>query len=147
MDLLSFADTVRSRIKLKSKGLRLSDTECTMTPQDLIRLNRKLLTGEAAREIICDFQCMLDAAESDDVWYASLGVRKPECITMLLIGIADTWRRLVLPSQCLPWQVFTLLDEALSLFGPLEFRLSRTPLISLTPLGISRFTCRSLLTG
>ena len=96
---------------LKRKGLTMTDSECTVDHAGLVNLNLRLLSGAAAKEAIADFQCMLDAPETDDVWYSALGVQKGPSVIMILMGIADTYRRLVLPSECLPWQMFSLLQE------------------------------------
>ena len=112
MEKVSFTEVARARLRLKNRGLTLSDSACrNANVDDLAKLTREIITGETGWRVIDDFQRLLEAPSTADVWFPSLGVQKQDSVELLLIGVADAYRRLVMPYECLPWQLFQVVGQ------------------------------------
>jgi hypothetical protein len=96
---------------MKSKGLSLPKSTCTVTEVELPALNYSLLSGERAMQAVKEFLEVLEAPPSADVWMPWLGKAELSfsgCFDLLVTTMADTWRRLYLPFQSLPWIFFKI---------------------------------------
>lgn len=106
MDKMAFLETCRSRFRLRMRGLKLPQSQCThATLDDIVQLALEVTQGRAGRAVVADFATMLTSPPSDVMWYNQLGLGKASCMELLLIGAADGYRRLVLPFSCQPWQL------------------------------------------
>ena len=114
MDRVSFAEVARSRLRLRSRGLELKESRCQhhMNPKNVAELTIDIMTGVSGWKVIDEFQQYLEAPSEDPMWHHELGVRKRDCVSLLVIGAADAYRRLILPSQCLPWRLFTVVNQS-----------------------------------
>ena len=110
MDRLSLVMVAQSRLRLKRQGLMLPDSRCDMTRAEVIMENKRTLTGDAGWDVIVAYQDLLQASPRDTVWRAELGIRKNDCVAHLLLGIGDAFRRLILAFDCLPYQLFSVID-------------------------------------
>ena len=121
MDRVSLVETLQSRLRLRRQGLKLPDSqsESSCVPEEVVRLNAEILTGEAGWDCIGAYQELLLTPADVAVWRHDLGVRKEQCLALILLAVCDTFRRLVLPFEAMPYQMFRLLDgnllEALQL--------------------------------
>ena len=108
MDRVSYVETVRQRLLLRRSGLTLRDSNIQETEPDLAELNLQLICGEAGIDVIKEFYNMLAESQlSDDM--ALWGVSLEECLNAIITGMSDSWRRLVLPFESLPWKSFRIL--------------------------------------
>ena len=110
MDKMSFLETVRSRYRMRLSGLALPESKCTRSTQDdMVDLGLEVFLGRAGRAVVAEFGEMLLTAPDDIIWH---GLDKRDCVELLLISGADSFRRLVLPFACLPWQLFGAVKQA-----------------------------------
>lgn len=71
--------------------------------------NAKVLSGDAGMQVMYEYYNMLQQPE-DLVWSSEFGVRQCDCFPLVMIALADSWRRLVLPFWGLPWKLFGLVS-------------------------------------
>ena len=112
MDRLSLVMVAQRRLQLRRQGLDLPDSQCTMGSAEIIQENKRTMTGAAGWRVVDEYYQLLQAPPEATVWRQELGIRKTDCVALLLLGIADSWRRLVLVFEALPFQMFKLLDAA-----------------------------------
>lgn len=108
MDQISFVESVRHRLRLRRSGLSLKDSKVCQTEQDLAELNLRIICGEEGFRTVNEFYRILTDPSARDrlgLW----GIDVLDCVDSILLGMSDTWRRLVLPFQCQPWQGFRIL--------------------------------------
>ena len=110
MNRVSLLEVAQNRIKLRRMGLSLPDSRCSSDRADVIQMNKDLLTGATGWQVVAGYQALLEAPSHDQVWDAGAGLNKSECINLLLLGICDAWRRLVLTLDALPFQLFQLIE-------------------------------------
>ena len=108
MDRVSWVETAQARARLKAQGLRLEQSRCAAGSRDVALMNLQLLSGEAGLEVVAAYDELFRAHQDHDCWYRTLGVRKEDALNLLFLAVGDSWRRLVLPFQCLPWQFLRL---------------------------------------
>ena len=124
MDKLSFVETAQSRLKLRRQGLSLPNSACTANAAEVIAGNLDILTGKAGVQTVGEYYALLLTPAGDEVWHQGLGVRKEHCLPLILLAVCDTFRRLILPFETLPYQLFGLADmtprEALERAGSLK---------------------------
>ena len=108
MNEASLVESIRHRVFLRQQGLELLDSKCTKTDADLIRLNYELVTGQTGWRAVMEFYDLLRASEDDDCWMPFLTPRLQYsgCFDLIAGAMCNSWRRLVLPYQCLPWGLF-----------------------------------------
>ena len=106
MDQISLVETIRHRLRLRRTGLGLKDSKVQHSERDLAELNLRLVSGEEGEKVLSAFFSSLTSNldGQSDVW----GIPVVECVDAILLGMSDTWRRLVLPFQCQPWQCFRI---------------------------------------
>ena len=87
-------------------------------------MNAEVLTGSAGWDAIGAYHEMLVTPVEAALWHQELGVQKEQCLSLMLLAVCDTFRRLVLPFEALPYQTFRLLhgseQEALQLAKSLK---------------------------
>ena len=111
MDEISLVETVRHRFHLKSKGLSLSHSQCSCEPEDLQYLNSQFVLGNRARDVIFAYGELLQAPPNDPRWMPFLsvdGLGFCTCLSSIVKSMCDAWRRLLLPTQFMPWQIFKI---------------------------------------
>ena len=106
MDQISFVESVRHRLRLRRCGLGLTSSRVQHTEKELAELNLRLISGEEGEKTLTAFYHLLttDIGGQSAMW----GIPVFDCLDSILLGMADTWRRLVLPFQCQPWQCFRI---------------------------------------
>lgn len=109
MDRASLVETVRARLRLCRSGLRLDRSKCACDPDQLAQINLELVSGDAGRDCLRDFMKLFGDGEKQQL-LDTFGIPISECLTPVIRTVCDTWRRLVLPYQCLPWQFFRILN-------------------------------------
>ena len=124
MDQVSYAETAQTRLRLKSIGLELPGSKCPSSRDEVIEVNLNILIGGAGQGAIAEYRKLLESPATADNWFADLGVSKDDSLPLLLIGICEAWRRLVLPYSSLPWQLLRVarmdVDDALDLVAALQ---------------------------
>eukprot|EP00435_Cladocopium_sp_Y103_P046102 s1002_g13.t1 len=103
MDQISLVESIRHRLRMRRCGLGLADSQVQHTEEDLAELNLRLISGEEGCKTVANFCSILlspNMGSQLGVW----GIPVLECVDSILLGMADTWRRTVLPFQCQPWQ-------------------------------------------
>ncbi|CAE7227113.1 unnamed protein product [Symbiodinium sp. CCMP2592] len=90
--------------------------------QQVVEMNLNILTGGAGKTAIAEYWQLLRSPATANNWFADLGVSKNDSLPLLLIGVCEAWRRLVLPYTCLPWQL--LLVTRMDVDGALDFAVS-----------------------
>ena len=108
MDHVSYVETVRCRLRLRARGLELAGSKCQLTSDDLVGLNLKLMTGAAGRQVLAEYLEMLQCPPDSAYWPACVSLQ--DMAPLLVIGLCDSFRRLVLPYQCLQYQVLQVVD-------------------------------------
>lgn len=107
MDQISFVESIRHRLRLRRCDLGLQDSSVQHTEADLAELNLRLICGEEGFKTVTEFYNIFWNSNIEgylDVW----GISVIDCVDCILLGMADTWRRLVLPFKCQPWQCFRI---------------------------------------
>lgn len=111
MDEISLVETVRHRFHLKSKGLSLSRSECSCEPADLQYLNGQFVLGHRAQDVVLAYGELLQAPPNDPRWMPFLSFGSLSfcaCLSSIVKSMCDAWRRLLLPTQFMPWQLFKI---------------------------------------
>ena len=131
MDEVSYTETAQNRFRLKSIGLELPESKCPSTRGQVAELSLNILTGGAGKTAIAEYLQLLESPATADNWFADLGVSKHDSLPLLLIGICEAWRRLVLPYTCCPWQLLQVVrmdvDNALDFLVSLNKQHCRCP--------------------
>ena len=152
MDKVGFLETCRARFRLRMRGLKLPlpHSQCQHSGlNEIVALALDIIQGRAGRGVIADFGRMLAAPPNDVLWHTHLGLRKADCVDLLLIGAADGFRRLVLPYMCQPWQLFSTVnqsvDAALASFQALRAQNAacekcQDPMFAKAPWSVAFFT-------
>ena len=110
MDSASLVETVRLRVRSRGKGLSLESSSCKqVSDEDFVRMNLSLLTGLDGWLVVDEFFHMLQMPHMLETCYPGCALSLDTCFPLIVAGMADAYRRLVFPSQALPW---TLLDVA-----------------------------------
>ena len=100
MDHVSLVETVRHRSRLRLQGLRLPESECTSSDQDLMKMNLHIVTGDAGWEtVVHGYELLIADPTSDAKWCPEYEVEFSSCAPLLVGSMCDSWRRLVLPYQ------------------------------------------------
>ena len=126
MDRLSLAETMQNRLKMRRQGLLLPGhaSACEDLPYKVAQENLAILTGRAGWETLAEYQSMLLTPAGAQLWNTDLGVYKEQCLSLMLLAIGDGFRRLILPFESMPYQLFRLvhgnLDEAKALAVSLQ---------------------------
>ena len=110
MNRVSLLEVAQNRMKLRRLGLALPDSRCASDRSDVIQMNKELLTGATGWQVVAGYQALLEAPSNGQAWDAAAGLNKSECINLLLMGVCDSWRRLVLTLDALPFQLFQLIQ-------------------------------------
>ena len=110
MDRASFLEAAQTRLKLRRRGLQLPESKCSQSAEDVVLGNMEMLTGRAGWQALREYHELLLMPDGDEVWQQDLGVRKSACIALILIGVGDTFRRLILPFEGLPYKALTLVE-------------------------------------
>ena len=79
-----------------------------MSPDELVHKNMRVVTGEAGLEVLLDYHHILQ--DNDMVWSRDFGILQDDCLPIVIMAMADSWRRLVLPFSGMPWCIFRLID-------------------------------------
>ena len=116
MHRVSLVEALQARLRLRRQGLRLpgSQRKGSCVPEEVVRLNAEILTGEAGWDCIGAYSELLDTPADAALWRHDLGVQKEQCLALILLGVCDCFRRLVLPFEAMPYQMFRLLDGTLN---------------------------------
>lgn len=108
MDQVSLVETVRHKVYLRSCGLELPQSSCAASEQDLVELNLQVVSGETGWNALCAFHALLEAPEDAECWNPGVHLNFGECFDLVLPAMSNTWRRLVMPYESLPWALFRL---------------------------------------
>lgn len=110
MDNVSFVETIRHRTYLRNSGLTLPDSKCRATLHDLIDLNRNIISGATGLKAVRAFLTTLQMSDDADVWmpWMTPKLQYRSCFDMMVEAMANAFRRLVFPFQCLPWSLFKI---------------------------------------
>ena len=106
---VSFVEVAQNRLRLRSSGLDLPDSRCHHTREEVALLNLRIVSGDAGRHAIDEYFRMLQRPQTDDEWFSDLGVSKQQSLHLMLLALCDAWRRLVLPFEAMPWQLFKVI--------------------------------------
>ena len=100
MDEVFLVETVRQRLRLRLQGLRLEESKCTSSEEDLVNMNLHILVGDAGWEVVLDgYELLSSDPERDDKWCPEFGLSFATCAPLIIATMCDSWRRLVLPHQ------------------------------------------------
>lgn len=108
MDHLSLLETVRIRTRLRIQNILPQTSKCTMSPEEFGQNATRVLTGEAGMDVLHEYFNILQLP-GDLAWSSFFGLNQDECLPITVMGMADSWRRLVLPFQGMPWALFRLI--------------------------------------
>ena len=107
MNHLSLVESIRVRVRQDLLGLeRLAGSKCPFHVEELIEMNYKVLTGVEGRRAVQDFCDLLLQPPNSSKWCPFFGVSYVECAPLILQSMVDTLRRVVMPQQSWPWQMF-----------------------------------------
>ena len=107
MDQVSFVESARARIYLRSKGLGLSKSKCTTTCDELRELNWKLLNGTQGYETVKEYSALLELHPESEM-LQPFDLSFADIFTNIFCAMCDTFRRLCLPSQKLKVAILEL---------------------------------------
>ena len=108
MDHLSLLETVRIRTRLRIQNILPQTSKCTMSLEEFGQNATRVLTGEAGMDVLHEYFNILQLP-GDLAWSSFFGLNQDECLPITVMGMADSWRRLVLPFQGMPWALFRLI--------------------------------------
>lgn len=107
MDLVSFVETARNRICLKSKGVQLANSMCTTTCDELRQLNWRLLNGDRGYETVAEYSAILEAHPQSEL-LEPFGLTFSDMFPNVFAAMCDTYRRICLPSEQLKFCILEL---------------------------------------
>ena len=110
MDQVSYVEVAQTRLRLRSSGLELRESRCQQNRAEVALMNLQLVTGGTGNNVADGYCNLLQLPQSHPVWCSDLGVSKQDCLPLLFVGACDGWRRLVLPYDCMPWQLLKVLS-------------------------------------
>eukprot|EP00435_Cladocopium_sp_Y103_P045894 s714_g13.t1 len=100
MDALSFIESARQRVYLKSRGLSLPKSTCTATAAEIQALNWDVLSGLRALEVTAEFTAFLELHPQSEL-LTSFGLTFELVFPRVFSTMCDSYRRLCLPPlQC-----------------------------------------------
>lgn len=109
MDTLSLIETLRHRMRLKDANLLPPTSTCAGTNQDLVSANMRILAGQTGLDVLHEYFSMLQAP-CDLVWSPDFGLSQDDCLGDVVMAMCDCYRRLVMPFESCPWQLFKIVD-------------------------------------
>lgn len=109
MDRLSLVETVRHRSQLRLRGILPETSKCFMTDEQLSEANLAFLTGDAGLTVLQEYMDFLQCP-GGELLPDEFNVSQDECFPLVVIGLCDSWRRLVLPFTGLPWTLFRAIN-------------------------------------
>ena len=122
MDFISYVETCRDRLQMRSRSLALPQSACTCTEQELCQMNWALFSGQKGLEAVKEFTTVLLAPPSDDI-YEACNITFASVLPHVFPTMCDTWRRLWLPAQKKKTQLLGVglmtLEQATSYFKDL----------------------------
>ena len=107
MDAVSYVETARSRICLKSTGLSLEDSKCDVTFENLVKLNWNLLSGDTATEAVIEFSAFLEAHPESELT-EPFGLTFADIFPHVFVAMCDSYRRLCLPAKQLKFAILEI---------------------------------------
>ncbi len=105
MDHLSLLETAQKRERLQTQGILSEDSKCIQTVEHLVDYNLAVVTGSARKDVISNFFQLLHSPP-DDFWVTEFDLKREDSFSFIVSAMCDTWRRMVLPFEGSPWQVF-----------------------------------------
>ena len=119
MDQVSLVETCRARFDSRCLGLSLANSKCTMTHAELLMSSIDIITGHTGRKVVRTFTEVLCADPTDTVWCPWSGPWPMATFestgALILITMADSWRRLVFARQRQPHEVACAYFESFGL--------------------------------
>ena len=86
---VSLVESAQTRVRLRANGLELPRSRCRADRKSVALMNLALVSGEAGRAVIQDYQHMLQEPEDHPCWHADLGVSKERSISVVFLGVCD----------------------------------------------------------
>ena len=105
MDHISLVETVRHRVRLRLQGLSFSDSKCQHSADELASMNLLVFTGQTGWDAVHQSYRLLLQDPSSDEWHPHYRLNYQSCVQLMLTTVCDTWRRLILPYQCLTYNI------------------------------------------
>ena len=108
MDRASLMETIRFRLRHRRSGLALEQSHCQQSADEFAEMNLQMVSGEAGWDAICEFMRLLVTVETEEL-HRVLNISMEDSMKLIIPAMCDSWRRLVLPYQGLPFQVLKII--------------------------------------